>query len=512
MDNLYILTKQEFTSLYRFGQIPLNLNKIIKTENRNDEEINVKIYEEFLSLPYFVGDEEYLIISFENFLIRDFWLEIEYVSEIIPLTKAAKNSLQMKFDTKLDFKDARFESTVHKVEEQIDIQERFRGAKAFWKLCGIRSSYKPGLQNEINEIIISGYNKRITGVKSSDFKEDYFIHLLAYDRYEFFPNSDLGYFYDIGEIFAHSKGKPSFKGSSFHFFLEDRKQELSNKSFIEIADIISKSEEIINFTEQLTINGLKKYLASAIFLKFKADLTELDTIKGSDTGKLVGKLSNKKEYINELNLAVYLTGSFFGYNKFYDDLYDLAELNIFKKKEKQLKKEVNIEKTKNVIPPSDENTTLQPNINTNKQISEKENLDISKAQKNNKEIAYNADTNIKSKKAGSESNENILEKNNSIPHNPPKSSEKEYSGIQNHILETILKMLEEEKGTIEIKTDRMNELKKILSPLSVEKNISKKDDVVQIIKEKFSDKIIIEAKGKKYIISRKRENDLFANA
>ena len=76
-----------------------------------------------------------MIISFENILIDNIWLEIEYVTEIIPLTKAAKNSFQMKFDTKLDFNEARFESIVHKVEEYIDIQERYRGAKAFWKLC-----------------------------------------------------------------------------------------------------------------------------------------------------------------------------------------------------------------------------------------------------------------------------------------------------------------------------------------------------------------------------------------
>ena len=158
MDNLYILTKQEFTSLYRFGKIPLISNKIITTDNQSIEEVNSKVYEEFLSLPYFVGDEEYLIISFENILIDNIWLEIEYVTEIIPLTKAAKNSFQMKFDTKLDFKDARFETIIHKVEEQIDIQERYRGAKAFWNLCQVSSNYEPLLKNKLIE---SSYNKRI---------------------------------------------------------------------------------------------------------------------------------------------------------------------------------------------------------------------------------------------------------------------------------------------------------------------------------------------------------------
>ncbi len=32
-----------------------------------------------------------------------------------------------------------------------------------------------------------------------------------------------------------------------------------------------------------------------------------------------------------MNIATYLTGAFFGYKKFYDDLYAKIDLNIFKK-------------------------------------------------------------------------------------------------------------------------------------------------------------------------------------
>jgi hypothetical protein len=493
MDNLYILTKQEFTSLYRFGKIPLISNKIITTDNQSIEEVNSKVYEEFLSLPYFVGDEEYLIISFENILIDNIWLEIEYVTEIIPLTRAAKNSFQMKFDTKLDFKDARFETIIHKVEEQIDIQERYRGAKAFWNLCQVKSEYEPLLKNELIE---SSYNKRINAVKSSEFTDDFFIHLLAYDRYEFFPNSELGYFYDIGEIFAHSKGKTSFTGSSFHSFLESNKQAFSEKSFVQLAQIISESDEVIKFTEQLTSDGLKQYIASAIFLKFKDDLAERDTIKDSATGKLIVQIRKDKQFVNELNLAIYLTGIFFGYQKFYDDLYELVDLKIFKKKPKESQKEIKIEKKQEKIKPDLESIasiSVKPNITTS-------------------EIEIPENSQLSEQKESNEINEKIVVEEKSILKDQNQSLTNEYSGIKKQILEMLLKILDEEKGSFEIKTDRLNELKRILSPLSVEKNISKKDDVVQIIKDKFYDRINIEAKGKKYIISRKTGNDLFANA
>ncbi|MFW5871647.1 MAG: hypothetical protein ACOCUT_00925 [bacterium] len=479
MESLYIITKQEFTSLYRFGKIPLITNKVIKTASLSNEEINSKIYQEFLSLPYFVGDEEYLIISFENVFIDNIWIEIESVSEIIPLTKAARNSFEMKFDPKLDFKPARFEPVIHKIEEQIDIQERYRGAKAFWNLCQVKSEFKPLISSGIVEY---SYKKRINGVKSNEFKDDLLMHLLVYDRYEFFPNSDLGYFYDIGEIFAHSKGKPSFKGSNLYLFLENNKHEFSGKSFVQIAQIISRADEVTKFTEQLTLNGLKQYIASALFLKFKNDLAERDTIKKSETGRLIKEIRNGKEFINELNLAIYLTGLFFGYKKFYDDLYELVDLKIFKKNAKSSGNEINIDKRHDKEEPSLESfdpKTVKPEVKSSEleiTVQNKVNIEKGKQEIHDKEVT------------------------------------EEYSGVKKQILGILLKMLEEEKGTFEIKTDRLNELKKILTPLTVEKNISKKDDVVQILKEKFSDRVNVTSKGNKFIVRKKTGDDLFANA
>jgi hypothetical protein len=486
MNNLYILTKQEFTSLYRFGQIPIIINKVIEVDSISKECVEKKIFEIFMDLPYFVGDEEYLIIGFENKLINDLWLEIENVTEIIPLTKAAKNSFQMKFDTKLDFKDARFENIIHKVEEAIDIQERFRGAKAFWNLCKVNTEYKPLLKNELIEI---AYNKRINVIKSNEFTDDFFIHLLAYDRYEFFPNSELGYFYDIGEIFAHSKGKTSFTGSSFHSFLESNKQTLSEKSFVQIAQIISESDEVIKFTEQLTSDGLKQYIASAIFLKFKDDLAARDTIKDSVTGKLIGEIRKDKQFVNELNLAIYLTGAFFGFQKFYDDLYELVDLNIFKKKENKSRKEISVEKNHDKAKLNLDtlaSATIKSDIKHSK-IKDTENLKLSE-EKDKKEVI-----------------EKAVSEEESTSKEQTQSSVNEYSGIKKQIL----KMLDEENGTFEIKSTKLIGLQKLLIPLSKNKSKPLKPEVIQILKEKFYNIISIKSKGKKFFISRITEGDLF---
>ncbi|MBE7688369.1 hypothetical protein F6A46_08995 [Tenacibaculum finnmarkense genomovar ulcerans] len=361
MNNLYILTKQEFTSLYRFGKVPLNLEKIIKYST-DSEEIDTKIFETFMSLASFVGDEEYLIIRFEDKFINEIWLEIENVLEIIPLTEAAKYSYEMKFNTKINFSKPRFKNVVQKVEEETDFQEMKRGARVFLDLCKVKNTYKDLLPDEI---IKRAYLNRINSIKSSGFKDDFFIHLLAYNRYDFFPKTALGYFYDVGEVLAHSFGKPTFKvkGSPFYAFLEKNKQNFAQKSFLEISKIISNSKEIQNFTQKLTENGLRRYIVAVIFLKFKEDLSDRDSIEDSDTRRLIRDITHHKnydeKYKEELNFAIYLTGIFFGYKKFYDDLYELKELKIFKKKIKieekvsiitTEKQEIKVENKQNDIP------------------------------------------------------------------------------------------------------------------------------------------------------------------
>lgn len=372
MDYLYIITKQEFTSLYRFGFIPVIQEKILELKGLSEKEIETDIIKSFMSLPFFVGDEEYLFISFSEFPSSDNKVLIENVLEIIPLTSAARHSYQMKFDKKIAFSQAKFEKIIYKVEEQIDIQERLNGAKAFWTLCKVQEPYKELIDSDkINEV----YNYRINGLKSDDFASDYFVHTLVYERYEFFPNSDLGFLYDVGEIFAHSKQKQSFRGSGYYKFLEQNKPIFENQNLLDLIGFVSKASEVEKLTEQLTINGLKHYIVAALFFKFKSDLQDKDSIKGSETGKIIRTLRNSNQFISELNTAIYLTGLFFGYEKFYDDLYALTGLHIFKshaptsetnlshvseqKEEQKTEKEKPTEKT---IPDDNEPDKVEPPI------------------------------------------------------------------------------------------------------------------------------------------------------
>lgn len=466
MDFLYIITKQEFTSLYRFGFIPVIQEKVLELKGLSEKEIETDIIKSFLSLPFFVGDEEYLFISFGDFPSSDNKIFIENVLEVIPLTSAARHSYQMKFDKKIVFSQAKFEKIINKVEEQIDIQERLNGAKAFWTLCKVQEPYKELINSEkINEV----YNCRINGLKSDNFVSDYFVHALVYERYEFFPNSDLGFLYDVGEIFAHSKQKQSFRGSGYYKFLEQNKPIFENKNLLDLVGYISKASEIKKFTEQLTINDLKYYIVAALFFKFKSDLQEKDSIKGSETGKIIRTLRSSNQFIPELNTAIFLTGLFFGYEKFYDDLYALTGLHIFK----------------SYTP------TAETNLNNIRVSKEEQKTEIEKST-------------VKTIQAVNEPNKVELPIQDEVEQ--LKTVDKTENDLQSQVKE----LIEKSGGKIQVKGDSYKEIQKLVRQNCKDTKGFKKSDYLSKIAELTES--LFEIDVNKGIIKLKDNPDLFANA
>jgi hypothetical protein len=183
---------------------------------------------------------------------------------------------------------------------------------------------------------------------------------LAYDRYELFPNSDLGYFYDVGEVFAHSMDKPTFKGSGFYHFLESIKEEHRDTPLSKLIDFIEKSEEISAFKTKCSKGKLKQYLAGVLFLMFKDELADKDSVHETKIKEKVDYILTNKPYKEELRYALFLTGLFFGFSKFYSDLYDEIGLTIFRQ-QSQKKTGTKEPKSEKLIALSEDKEREDPN-------------------------------------------------------------------------------------------------------------------------------------------------------
>lgn len=317
---LIITTKQEFTSLYRFGKIPNSSSRLINIDNAD-----VDLERTFINLPFFEGDEEYLILKIDLADKLQPFVFTSNLIEIIPLTKLAKISLSGKFDSKINFSEPIYESIIRNVEDSIEISDKIQGAKSLTNMF-----FHNNTSSISEEILKKSYSLRMEAKKSNEIQADFFTHLMVYERYEFFPNTDLGYFYDLGEVFAFYKGQNSFKGSNYHSFLEKYKIELREKKLTDIIHFIEKNNEIDSFKNLLTEVGEKRYLTTVFYLKYKNELINKDSVKDTNIAKIMDWVNQNEFYIKENVNALFLLGGFVGFKKIYDDYYDSINLRIFK--------------------------------------------------------------------------------------------------------------------------------------------------------------------------------------
>ncbi len=91
------------------------------------------------------------------------------------------------------------------------------------------------------------YRKK--GTKANKIQTgNYWEYLIAYDRFDYFPNSILGYFYDAGQVFAFSTERSTFEGSGLHTFLEKLNFENPTTKLSEIIKYLETEEQLKNYS------------------------------------------------------------------------------------------------------------------------------------------------------------------------------------------------------------------------------------------------------------------------
>ena len=148
----YILSKQDFTALYRFGKLPLKGEFLIKKDENIVTEEN--IFRKFLQLPFFQSDEEYLLFLVDEDKLENDFLRMSSLLEIYPLTRAAKSSYEMKFNKDLIFKEIPFVGLFDKLSLYFEKEERILAVETLPEILLSAMSYeKINLKTEIESFI-----------------------------------------------------------------------------------------------------------------------------------------------------------------------------------------------------------------------------------------------------------------------------------------------------------------------------------------------------------------------
>ena len=326
---LAIINRYEFAQFYRFGYMCISTSELLPFTEIDSKETKSNLVSRFNNKTPFEYDEEYLIIhlcqeidnqnNIQKFLITD-------IKSIYPLSRQAKQSIQERIDSRIKLEEPIFDSIIPTVISNIQNNEIEMAISALWTIFELDGSIDLIKQKIGIDYIFKGMELRTKGVKAFQTKnENIWTILIAYDRFEYFPNTTLGYFFDSGQVFAYSKNT-NFENSKLFKLLKSIKEDSkTDKIIIEL----NNTENSQSYITNTNFDGLKFHIVAPLYLMLKDDLRNSDDLKKS---KYFTKSSLEylKSFGDEFKAAIILLGSFFGYKKIYDLYYDKSNLSFFK--------------------------------------------------------------------------------------------------------------------------------------------------------------------------------------
>lgn len=345
---LGIVLRNQFNLFYRFGYTFIPKSQLVEFDGNINNETRESIIKQFKTVTPFEYDEEYLILHLEkeNSNESDFiQFEIQDIVAIYPLSQQAKASIESKIDQRIRLEKPIFETILLIIETEIENKEVEKAISALWKICKIESPLEKYIANIGLENIFNGLEFRKHGTKANKIQNgNYWEYLIAYDRFDYFPNSTLGYFYDAGQVFAYSKGLPTFEGSGIHQFLEKLNSASPTAKLPDIIKFLETEEQLKGYVSQTTTSDIKQYIVAPLYLMLRDEIRKSDDITQT---KLFKNLDYLKKFDDSFNYAVILLGAFFGFRKFYDNYYEALNLRFykdFKTPQKQTEKDKQQEK------------------------------------------------------------------------------------------------------------------------------------------------------------------------
>jgi hypothetical protein len=307
----------------------------------------------------------------------------------------------------------------------------------------------------------------------------------------------LGYFFDAGQIFANTKGLPSFEGSVLHKFLQginSSKPEIKIKEIVKLLETTAEGEKYVS---QTTINEQLQYLITPLYLMLKDEIRKAEDIK---TTNLFKHLNTLKEFGASFNYAIILLGAFFGFKKFYDAYYDNLNLRFYKSYQPIKDKKQEVEKfTPDNQPELEKSNSSKEDASSEgiKEPEDKSKIDeqpLQIEQSTSEEIADSTEPNSKEDKTKTEEQE-IASNDNQEISDGLDGKDNIDSKVKDEILPTDVKEIEVSENPIDYQkksnsdSDTVIRLKNIINELLIDKTEMKLTDMGERIKEITGQKV-----------------------
>lgn len=339
-DYLAPINRYQFAQFYRYGYTYVAKSTLLTFGGEISEETKRSLAEHFSIVSPFEYNEEYLVLHLTKGGVNDeenVFFEVQDISAIYPLSNQAKFSIQEKIDQRVRLEQPIFESVLPMIEAGIQKKEIEMAIEALWRICEIDGNKNEFLALVGMDNIFDGLSYRQHGTKAQKINGgNFWSILIAYDRYSFFPNTTLGLFYDLGEIFSYYKGKTDgLIGTKIFDVLEtiNKRDPSSNfQTIVKELDTNPLTSNFINDIKSISDNKFSPVIASTLFIRWRDELrnNESPIFDSTIFNKKTKQVAFFSEYPIEVKTALMLLACFYGFKKFYDAYYDKLNLRFFK--------------------------------------------------------------------------------------------------------------------------------------------------------------------------------------
>lgn len=265
-------------------------------------------------------------------------LTVSQVLRLYPLTAQAGQLLATRLDPRVRRQNAVFEHVAHKADEQQLAAETKLGCEAIFTIVGLPVvQTKQSLLLDIRDAVAVRLGQR--NVKPED---SFWVHLIAYDRYEAFPRNDYGYLYDLCVVFSRFKSTTAggmappddYKRTGFYTALEANQAQAANSK---VTRLLLEEEWAAALRQQLTNkqSGQRDFLVAFLYLKLRQDFAADDYAFQRRLIEQVRTVSNF--YEDETAVALQLLGGLLTFDKLASAYYDEVRLPLFQEQGRRLK-------------------------------------------------------------------------------------------------------------------------------------------------------------------------------
>lgn len=321
----YLLSKEDFASLYKFGEVRVKIGTAAESDIPRDA-----VKQIFSASDSFEYAQERLIVSSERGSLES--IRMLDIKNIYPLDSISKNLFESQFNPNLIFSEPIFQDIAEDFLKNTVLERTtISGINALRRIFGLETENDEALVMDI----IKGKSFLRVYQKYYDVPLDArtpFSMLITYNRYQHYPKDTRGFFFDAADCFMYGymfqslPNQEEFLGynqdvvarycSNFHALLDSIP---ANTRFRDVAHIIQDSDQRIK-DAIAQVYGSIQFLALYFYAKEKILVDK--TI--SDNGIKV-LLYIQKEFPAEFPKLITLLGGFLGYTWVYDRLYEFQD-------------------------------------------------------------------------------------------------------------------------------------------------------------------------------------------